>query len=258
MLSLQKSFSIIMCLPLLFVPACGSYKANMRARSDMELYESKYQAEMVESVSNILKVFDDQARFEAEQKIEKLKEEIGQTAPDYRAGRRDASNVSEFAIAEIASLMHRQLDNQSRQTIALIRSNTEERIWRARGEAMEYASKMVDSIMNEQDEEFGTPSTPEDIFIALVKQTPFLATVGGMYGLGKAGIDNAGTTISSMVDSSYAEGSAIATTGPSRVVSGSENSSSSGNTLNQVRKAEPEGSALGDNMFPVEVVAPTQ
>jgi hypothetical protein len=58
---------------------------------------------------------------------------------------------------------------------------------------------MIEHIYKQQQLEMEAPVTSGEVALAFVNQIPFMATVGGMYALGAAGLDAAGDNISATV-----------------------------------------------------------
>ena len=58
---------------------------------------------------------------------------------------------------------------------------------------------MIEKIYTQQQLDMEAPVTSGAVAMAFVKQIPFMATVAGMYGLGLAGVENAGDTINATV-----------------------------------------------------------
>ena len=92
---------------------------------------------------------------------------------------------------------------------------------------------MIQSIYTQQQLEMDAPVTSGAVAMAFVKQIPFMATVGGMYALGAAGLDAAGDTISATVTggSSFANNGGTASSDLGITNSGEGSSTSMDNTF---------------------------
>ena len=181
----------------------------MQARKEIAWSQSTNQRmaahDVMAVVAKILNPFEEQARMQAQEKFNEGQDVIvlGSTNTKTPSG----DNYAMFLFAEV---MGKMIEQQGKAEIM-----------RARAQAINYMVPMIEAIYSQHMADFGTPMSTNAVLAKLVDQIPFVATVGGMYGLGVSGIDAAGDTIAATLsdgstfnsNSSVASGGSVVGTG---------------------------------------------
>lgn len=190
---LMVLMSFILASPMVGCGGVSDYASNMKARENIALYENKYNSSALKTITDVIKEiirpFDEQKEAVIEDTIADIKASLNS---DYQETfKRIPTNDSQYALSWMGTAIMRMSDNASAIAIVTAKEHGRAEMARARSEAIKYLEPIVKAIYDKHTEEFGTPPTAIQLGMALVQQVPFVATVGGMYGLGVAGIDAA-------------------------------------------------------------------
>lgn len=201
---MKQMIGVFLCVMITIGTAgCGAlndaYESNMRMRSDQALYKETNRAKAAEAISGAIKVIIGSVETEA----------VKQNEANQKSrftDRVNGSGSSDFAVAVLGDVMLAMVEGQSKAEIA-----------RARAQAIQYLEPILAQIYKDEYEKIGTPLSAGDVVAKFMDNIPFLATVAGMYGLGKAGIENAGNHISSYASDNSAASTTATETASRRV-----------------------------------------
>jgi len=172
---------VVSVLAVFLLSGCAEeYRSNMQARKEIAWAESTNQrlatSEVMGVISKILNPIEKESKKQSEEKsIIKL---------ETRGVKSSVSSDSAYALGLMAQVMGKMVAWQGRAEIM-----------RARAEAIRYLTPIIEAIYSQHMQDFGTPMSTNQLLSKLFDQIPFVATVGGMYGLGVSGIQNAGDSI---------------------------------------------------------------
>lgn len=174
---------VFMVFPPIFLTGCANdaYEANMRHRSNKAMFQEAGRAKAMEAITGainaIIKTVEGEYKKQKENEVRtKFVDKIGA----------DGNN---FAVAVLGDIVVRMND-----------SHTEAEMMRARADAIRYLEPIVANIYREETDNLGVPATTFDVAMKFIEQIPFVATVWGMYKLGTAGIENAGTSLANNIN----------------------------------------------------------
>ena len=190
----MKKSKIISALLVTFVlSGCArEYEANMNARKQIAWTQTTNQrlatADVMHVIEKVLAPFEEQAKIQ--------QEKDGVVLFGNRTKIPAGDNYAMFLMAET---MGKMIEWQGRAEIM-----------RARAQAIQYLTPIIQSIYSQHMSDFGTPMTTNEVYAKLVGQIPFVATIGGMYALGREGIKQAGDSLSASEGSTINSGSNVA------------------------------------------------
>lgn len=181
-----------MALALTIGGCSKEYEANMNARKQIAWVQSTNQrlaaADVMEVIKQILIPFEDEWKKDQVGSQPLSGTDLIPRAPHVTNGQPVVVEVkmseSMQAMNLMANVMGKMIDNHGQAELM-----------RARAQAIQYITPIIEAIYSQHMDDFGTPMSTNEVVNNFVNQLPFLATVGGMYALGAKGIDNAGQEI---------------------------------------------------------------
>ena len=188
----QKRFlssMAVFVIPLFLASCMGMndpYKANMKTRSEQTLYKETMRQKAVESVTGAVKMIIGALEDEA------VKERVAQASANDRFVNKIGTvkgTDSNFAMAVMGDVM-----------MFMIKEHAKGEVARARAEAVRYLEPIIAQLYKEEADRLGVPPTSAQVAMKFFEQIPFVVTVAGMYSLGKAGIEAAGSNITNTLN----------------------------------------------------------
>ncbi len=236
---------LVVCLVImlaLILQSCANSSRNVYEKNVTQrtLFKAKYGAKAVDSVMQVVEKvvapFEEQYQVSIEDQIKLIQAKAD--ASNFMMTKDSIlapSSEAQYAMSWMGALLLRSIDNSTQETIAMIKAHGDAELARARAQAIEYLTPIIEKIYaTMQEENGGAPPSIEQIGIEFVKQIPFVATIGGMYALGAKGIEAATAKISgTFTNSSVATGK-----GAQSAAGASRTGGSSGDNLTEIAGEE--------------------
>ena len=167
----MRILSLLLAIVMAISGCAREYEANMKARENMALYQFKYQQQAVDSVMSAVKVL-----------IKPLEIQWSYKNTD-KPICDDGSNAMLTAMRE------------------MLRWHGMAELERARAQAIQYLTPIIQAIYAQHLQNFGTPMSTNELLARVANNIPLMTTVAGMYGLGVSAARYAGDQVNASLES---------------------------------------------------------
>ncbi len=236
----KRVLSVLVIMSMLLASCTAEYKEHMQANKEIAWVQTTNQrlavGELVKIINAVVKPFEEEYVAQTlgvpSENVTVATDENGLPYIAATKVKENPTTDMQYALFTMKGMFDALMEYQHRETMARIKLD----LARIRVEAIRYLQPIIEKIYDQHLVDNNKPPSTNDVLIALVKQIPFVATVGGMYGLGVAGIEAAGNKISgTFTNSSVATDKAASASGFGRANTG-DNASASGTTEGAIRE----------------------